>query len=227
MIIHNIHRSRNIFSSSCDASDFGLRREPQLYSQSSQLSYIKDNLQHSQIQVLHILQNLLPLTWAGQICQKILLLVALNLFAMVHQIFRFITAGPSFLGHQTPWSPFRLLPLQRPKKYQDLSEGFNSKNYQQKRLWIQRTHLFLWEPSHRPEAQRHPTRWWPCPHTCKSGYFLSEEGEHHWKWLAWDIGRKQNITFSLWEAVCSAPATCDLLPWLCAPLLRQPGQRKH
>ena len=101
-IIRNIHRSRNIYSASCDASDFGLRRKPQLYSQSSQLSYIKDNLQHSQIQVLHILQNVLPLIWAGQICQKNLLMVALNLFAMVHQIFRFITAEPSFSGHQTP-----------------------------------------------------------------------------------------------------------------------------
>ena len=27
--------------------------------------------------------------------------------------------------------------------------------------------------------------------------------------------------------MCSAPATCDLLPWLCAPLLRQPNRRKH
>ena len=51
------------------------------------------------------------------------------------------------------------------------------------------------------------------------------------RWISWEMisvghRKKTKITFSLWEEVCSAPATCDLLPWLCAPLLRQPDHRE-
>ena len=61
---------------------------------------IKDNLQYSQIQASLILQHLLLPIWTD--LSKEFFLVALNCFAMVHQIFRFITAEPSFSGHQTP-----------------------------------------------------------------------------------------------------------------------------